>query len=238
MRTILIKNLEINQPTDLIISGDDAFHLSKVVRVKLNDEIQLTNGKGLAFSSHIKLITKKDIHLQIVSHKIFTRTHHIALLCGQTKKHTTEEIIRLAVELGITHLFFWKSEYGQDVTLSEQRIQLIIKNAMEQSNNYWLPEIYFIENLNSNLVLKNMMLTHGLAIFHNQIDKKESEFHKEDNTLICVGPEGGLSVKDLAELNTLNNHCRLISLATPILTTPSAVACSVGFMLAKNGWPK
>ncbi len=232
MRTILIKNFDNTAIKEYVINGDDAFHLSKVVRVKINDEIQITNGQGDSFKSTVKNILKNEVILSIQSVSKFERPHNISLLCGKPKKNTCEEIIRLGVELGLVHIFFWESEFAQEGIFSEERLQQIIKNSMEQSNNLWLPKIEFIKNLSTDMI-KNS----HTYVFHNQLEEKPKHINIKlnDQMLIVVGPEGGLSKKDLRELKTIQPKCNFVSLPSPILTTPTAVATSAGYLFSMGG---
>lgn len=242
MRTVLIQDLENSAIKEYILKGDDAFHLSKVVRVKINQEIQITNGRGMKIRSQVKTISKNEVLLSILETFETKRPHNFSLLCGKPKKPTCEEIIRLGVELGLVHLFFWDSEFSQESIFSEDRLQQIVKNTMEQSNNLWLPKIHFIKNLSFALSPEQQQLVHSSQsfIFHNDPQSKPpaitsllNELKLHDQTLLVVGPEGGLSIKDLEELKNVQPQSEFVSLPSPILTTPTAIASSVGYLFAK-----
>ena len=57
------ENLQINQTTKIV--DDDAHHVIDVLRLKVNDWIQLSDGKGNRFKGIIQQIDKKHVNVLI-----------------------------------------------------------------------------------------------------------------------------------------------------------------------------
>lgn len=236
MRAILVKDLNDSQST-FVITGDDAFHLIKVIRIEKNDPVLILNGKGLSATATVHSVTKKEVFLTVESFQHKSQPHNFSVICGKPKKSTCEEIIRLAVELGLQNVYFWNSQYSQQGDLSPERVQSIIKNSVEQSNNHWTPNIFFLNTLQDQTELNISLQSCDLVIFHNE--SPSTNFSPQNNSLnllFAVGPEGGFSSRDIEELQNASSHAIFANLKTPILTTPTAIACATGFLLsAKNG---
>ncbi len=232
MRAILVENLT-DTTKDLIITGDDAFHLIKVVRMNLHEMVLLLNGYGLSATAMITQITKKEVVLQVMETKKSLPQNQLTLLCGKPKKNTCEEIIRLSVELGLRAVYFWDSQFAQKNDVSTERCATIIKNAMEQSNNTWKPNIYFLNRLSDSLELVKKMQIQPTVVFHNAKETVSTNTKQLGSELIfAIGPEGGFSKDDLSQLEQYCSTLNYMSLSTPILTSPTAVACATGFLLA------
>lgn len=237
MRTIFLPQISSTDfvHEDLVLDDKDYFHLINVLRLKTGDDVRVTNGKGLFANTKLNIQGKKSAYLKVEKYQIQDKdfSHTISLLCGIPKKSTVEEIIRLGIELGLKNICFWKSSYSQNTFPSQSRIELIVKNSMEQSNNFWEPTIHSFEKIPSNFFSN---FDH-LVIFHNKEivnSKNMSTLGKNltGNVLLLIGPEGGFSDSDLAyfqELNFLNLYS--INLPTPIMTTPTAISCAVGYIL-------
>lgn len=235
MRTVFVEHLNDPNLQEYVVINDDAFHLLKVVRVKLGEKIQIINGQGLLYNSEVKALSKNEVKLNITSCVYKKKSHRISLLCGQPKKSTCEEIIRLGVELGLESIVFWNSEFSQEGTFSEERLKQIIKNAMEQSNNLWQPTLSFIQDLTSSDHLKTFQNGEKI-IFHNQILNDETQTqiacNLSETILMIIGPEGGLSKNDLSVLENFYLDIKYIVLPSPILTTPTAISCGAGYLFS------
>ena len=230
MRTIFLPEINSNTLTQgFSIKGDDAFHLERVVRVQRGDALQITNGKGLSLICSIVEIKKNEVSLQVENTFEIPKTHSISLLCGKPKKSTCEEIIRLGVELGLEKIYFWESEFSQSSSFAPERLNSIIKNAMEQSNNYWQPNLNFISVLSKNFFAD----FDDVILFHNRHqEKSEKQYtHAGKKLLFVVGPEGGLSANDITQITNFTNNCVMASLPTPIMTTPTAISCGFGYLI-------
>jgi 16S rRNA (uracil1498-N3)-methyltransferase len=229
MRAVFLEEID-SKSKDIVITGDDAFHLIKVVRLKTSENILLLNGKGLMLYGRVENITKKQVIVSVDRFEFVEKKSHFTLLCGKPKKNTCEEIIRLSAELGLSHVYFWNSEFAQQGDVSADRIKSILKNAMEQSNLPWCPKIFFINNLKESTELMQNFSTLPLYIFHNGESSSSPSKNNLENCIFSIGPEGGFSKIDLELLQSLSLKHYFISIDTPIMTTPTAVACAAGFL--------
>ena len=67
MRALYLKELKDNRASNTItISGDQAHHLNKVVRVKVGEKVLLLDGEGLVVEADIESLDKKDVKLKIL----------------------------------------------------------------------------------------------------------------------------------------------------------------------------
>jgi 16S rRNA (uracil1498-N3)-methyltransferase len=236
MRTIYLPELK-NEivPKKIPLTGDDVFHLRNVLRSKLGTTIQVTNGQGLSLSTILTSLDQKGAELNVESYYQHQKFRQISLLCGQPKKNAVEEIIRIAIEIGLSHIYFWKSEFAQEGNISPSRLALIVKNSMEQSNNLWVPQVHFIDSLKES----SFPSIDQMLVFHNNSEERAESsdvavLKSNHHILMTIGPEGGFSKKDLSLLFNLPFRAQFLSLKTPIMTTPTAVACALGYLLAKE----
>lgn len=234
MRTIFLPNITLNQElnsSDIILKENDFYHLINVLRLKNGDKIQVTNGQGQSATSTLNIINKKSASLKIqsIDKNAKPTTQCLSLLCGIPKKGTVEEILRIGTEIGLKEIFFWRSSFSQSTFPSHSRIELIIKNSMEQSNNLWEPKIHCLEKIFPSLFKSY----DHLIIFHNAELEGFTKIERlNGNILFVIGPEGGLSLGDLSffqHLNLISKH--YVHLNTPILTMPTAVSCGLGYIM-------
>ncbi len=226
MRAIFYPNIDTSWK-HLAINGDKAKHLIKVVRVKLNEEILILSGDGKKLFGVIEEITKKELVISIKKYEVQESKNSIDLFVGQVKKEALDLVIKMAVELGVNKLIIGETQFSQRYVIKPERIENLIESAMEQSNNAYKLIVEFLN-----------FKTLDLNSYESKICLSSTRQTKncgnviKGNTLLIIGPEGGFSEEEenfLEEKVTMKIH-----LPTPILRTPTAVACGVGIVYSSQ----
>lgn len=233
MRAVYHSFDNVNTGDVLTITGDAAHHLN-VVRVKNNEVILLLNGKGTILRGAISSLSKNQIEIKIEHAETFSSKHELSLAIANPKKDAFEDILKSAVELGLKHIYPLSSDFSQYDYAPSERIQRVLESALIQSNNPFFPIIH------EQQTLKNFLSTHQdtLVFFNSQINPETA---KNTNLTIAktilIGPEGGFSPNEVAEILKFE-RVQEIHLPTPIMRAPTAVASSVGYLLASGNAPK
>ena len=207
---------------EITIDGDQARHLIKVVRIKLNENILLNNGDGLGVIGKVIKIEKKSVDIEVINVKKEIKNERSIALC-MVKKEALELSIRQATELGVNKIFLLNSQYSQENSLKADRLEKIIVSAMEQSNNLFYPEI-----INAELSAFVSTNSEDVLLFTSQSSTVDStKIHQK--MIPLIGPEGGFSDDELNLFKgTVSNQ---IHLPTPILRASTAVPTCIGYLL-------
>lgn len=227
MRAIYHDFQETSSKELLIISGDAAHHLN-VVRVRAGEQIILLNGKGKKLNGSVKLITKNLVEIEVHDVLEEQRKHELSLAIANPKKEAFEDILKMAVELGVKDIYPLSSEFSQYDYAPSERVQRILESALIQSNNPFFPKIH------SQASLKEFLENHkDSLVFFNSRPSEEKDKKDGDNgkKTILIGPEGGFSPNEVAQILKFYK-IQEIHLPTPILRAPTAVASSIGYLLA------
>lgn len=226
MRAIFYPFSKETASKSILVVDESAKHLH-VVRIKPEEEILVLNGNGLKALTRVGSISKNQIELLVESIEESKNSHEISLAIANPKKDAFEDILKIAVELGVQNIYPLTSEFSQYDYQSSDRVQRILESALIQSNNPFLPTIHpqitldlFLDQLNSPLYFFNSR--------PNNCGKAEKISGAKT---ILIGPEGGFSPREesriLAKSNVFSIH-----LPTPILRAPTAVASSIGYLLS------
>ena len=225
MRAVFFRFENINKGETLSIVGDSAKHL-QVVRIKLSEELMVLNGKGVKAYTEVLTLSKHQIDLKVVQVEHAIAQHPIHLAIANPKKEAFEDILKMAVELGVCSIYPLSSEYSQYEYAPSERVERILESALIQSNNSFLPKIHNQTHLKYFLDSNNMPL-----YFFNSIEGNSNKCRKiVGEKIILIGPEGGFSPKEIEQI-TNNGDVFSIHLPTPILRAPTAVASSIGYLL-------
>lgn len=222
MRAVFYPNIDTTWK-HLAISGDKAKHLIKVARVKINEEILVLSGDGKKVFGIIEEITKKELVISIKKFEFQKKGECIDLFVGQVKKDALDLVIKMAVELGINKLIIGETQFSQRYILKPERIESLIESAMEQSNNAYklIVEFSNFKSLDFNFYESKICLS------PTKQGRNCGNIIK-GTTLLIIGPEGGFSEEEEAFLE--KKVTMKIQLPTPILRTPTAVACGMGIV--------
>lgn len=174
--------------------GESA-HCVRVLRMKVNDEIRVVDGKGNIFLCRITDANPKGAELEILE-KISDHDDdpQITLIVAPTKNFDRMEwMVEKCIEIGINEICFVKCERSERKHIRKERVEKVAVAAMKQSLKSKLPVISFFEDFRSMLsyVCKK---DGGKFMGYCDDEYKRLEFAKElipdNNVIILIGPEG------------------------------------------------
>lgn len=210
----------------ILVTDESAKHL-QVVRIKKDEEVLVLNGMGTKAHTKVGEISKNRIELIVLKIEEASPLHQISLAIANPKKDAFEDILKMAVELGVKNIYPLSSDFSQYDYVENERFQRILESALIQSNNAFMPVIHaqttlekFLETENSPLYFFN-----SKVIENNKLEKSVGE------RTILIGPEGGFSPREESLLLQKTNIFS-IHMPTPIQRAPTAVASSIGYLLS------
>ena len=222
----LFHPFDFNDQKELVINDDGVHHLN-VVRARVNDSLLLLNGGGGKLQTVIKSIEKKQVIVEVRKFEQCEKNNDFVLAVALPKKDAFEDILKMAVELGVQTIVPLSSQYSQYDYIESDRTARLVESALVQSNNPWLPEIKaqkkLAEFLNDNSL--------PLAFFNSIQSSKNREHSVRFPLVILIGPEGGFSDEEIHLIKSQKNVME-VHLPTPILRAPTAVCASIGYFLA------
>ena len=218
---------------NVILTGEEANHIVKVMRHSVDDEIYITDGTGKVYKSVIKNITKNEIIAEVK--KVYQQKNKLANLTFVIpilKSHDRFEFaLEKSVELGITNFLIFSAKKSCKRGIKFERWERIIISAMKQSLHAYKPKIGFADNIrgaipaSSQIIIFEQNTKRSLQDYFGESNK--TKLLQEGNTFFIFGPEGGLTKEEIssfnnAELITLNKN-RLRS-ETAIVTAAALIA--------------
>lgn len=214
--------IDKNDFSDLIkLSDDKSKHLSKVLRMKIGDEIiVISNNEKYLFNiiSFKPCLIKKNKKLELSTSNAF----ELNAIFAAIKTKNLELAVKKAVELNVNNFYIFYFNYSQgNEKYNLERLKNIIISATEQSNRDSLMNLEIIgENKLKNILNSNDI--NFIAHFSNNnshIINKIKQRHKKIS--LIIGPEGGFSEEDLSLLSN-KNSC-IINLTKTILRSETAL---------------
>lgn len=184
----------------LFLINDDIYHITRVMRMKDNDKIEVIYNNDLYICN---VILNELPWVDIVSKeegKIEDK--EIILAIPLLKEQKMDLVLQKATELGVTKIIpvtmersIVKLDDSKEVKKID-RWSKICKEASEQSKRNSIPVISKI------MTLKELVKEEGIKIVCSTIEKENNlkkfltEHKNYDKIIIVVGPEGGISSKE------------------------------------------
>lgn len=216
----------------ICITGPDVNHMKNVLRMKMGEEVLISDGEGKDYCCTIDTLSDEEIIVQIIDDN-FEGTElscEFYLFQGLPKNDKMEMIIQKAVELGVKEVIPVATKRAV-VKLDEkkadkkiQRWQAISESAAKQSRRGVIPKIQKVMGFGE-------ALTYAQAFHMNLIPYENFKGMKETKEAlskiregmkvgIFIGPEGGFDEREVAL--AIEKGAQPISLGKRILRTETA----------------
>lgn len=218
--------------TYALITGNDVNHVKNVLRMKIGDELLISDGLGNDYSCVINKISDNEILCLVVDSEISGTelSSKIYLFQGLPKADKFEHIIQKSVELGVYEIIpvaLSRSVVKYDEKKSKAKIerwQKIAESAAKQSRRGIIPNVSDVVSLNDALSMAKDIDV-KLIPYENFKDMKETKeilnsIEPGNSIAIIVGPEGGLAEEEVKKANEAG--FKNISLGSRILRTETA----------------
>ncbi|TGA99575.1 16S rRNA (uracil(1498)-N(3))-methyltransferase [Sporolactobacillus shoreae] len=217
------------------ITGEDAKHIMRVMRMNLTDKIVCANNMGEAFLCEIDKIQDQQVAAVIRSQLISDPELPVRVVIaqGMPKGEKFDTIVRKGTECGASAFIPFYAERSvavwQKDRIEKKRLRLgkIAKEAAEQSHRLFIPEVTEPMNLGQ-LLAACKSFTYAAVAYEETAKKGElsalplllKQMKPGDSLLAVIGPEGGLSHEEALAFQVAG--CRLCGLGPRIMRTETA----------------
>lgn len=190
---------------------DGTRHILQVLRMSLQERIQLTNGQGMKADCVLVRAAKKQLEVQCEQLAEVSEPNPILHLAVAFTKNASrnEWLLEKATELGVRRITPLITERSNRERIRSARGQAILISAMLQSHQYWLPVLdsptpfaELIEHEHAACYLAHCV-TEWPATFSSADDSMLTRvpilaaLKKGQNACVCIGPEGDFSPAEL-----------------------------------------
>jgi 16S rRNA (uracil1498-N3)-methyltransferase len=218
-----IDNFDLSKE-QLEIQGEIAHQIIKVLKLKIEEKVELSDGKGISAIAEIVEIKNKSVVVALL-HQDFAEQHStkkVNLFCAVLKKENFKLVVQKTTECGISKIVPIITARTIKTGINLERLQKIAKEASEQSGRAVVPEITEVKPLYDclDLIDKNnlniLFDASGELLFKmpceddgpntRNFSVKKYPCILEDKFLcnIFIGPEGGWTEKEIEKAKSLN----------------------------------
>lgn len=192
----------------LQITGDELLHLTRVVRKKVRDVIEVVDGRGNCYTAVLTEMTPRVAEAEIQKRSRFVGEPNFQLTLAQAvpKGNRFDWVIEKGTELGVAIFIPLLCQHSviEPTTSRHHRWKKIAIAAMKQSARSVLPEIRSPQTIHE-VVRNTGMMQLGFIGESGEGAKSLSQLIQDirqksipmKSAILLIGPEGGFSSEEL-----------------------------------------
>ena len=194
---------------EMTITGVDAKHIGKVLRMQPGDKLQIVSDDGVSALAKVVAITESTVTVRCLeklaeSHEPAVK---ITLAQGLAKGEKMDFIIQKSVELGAYSIVPVAMEHsvvrldGSKADKKVERWQKIAEAAAKQSKRDIIPQVQDVQTMKE-MLANNDCKTKIIAYeCEDRMSLKTAlrEAGQMEDLLLIIGPEGGISEGELVK---------------------------------------
>ena len=220
--------------SNLIIYVKEKQHhfLKNVMRIKVNDEINVFDGISGEWNSKVISISRENTVLRVIENiKKMQSSSDLWLIFAPIKQNRMSIAIQKATEIGVSKIIPCFTEYTNFKKINLKNLHQNAIEASEQSQRLDVPNIEKEVDLKS--LLQNWPKDRKLIYCDEKNTDKKSIIetitplkHTANKWSVLIGPEGGFSETE-QDLILKNNNVVSVSLGNTVLRSDTAITVAL-----------
>jgi len=214
-----------------ILSEESSRHCIQVLRMKVGEHLNLTNGKGVLVDSTITIADKKHCAVSIRQLQIAKPLQRkVSIAMSPVKTNTRLEwFLEKATEIGVSEITPLICQRTEKQHFRYSRLNGILISAMLQSQQSWLPVLH--EPISFESFVTHSLYTKKFIAHCIEEEKKDlRDFILAADNQLLIGPEGDFTQQEIR--SAIDNNFMPVSLGKTRLRTETAAL--VGATLLMN----
>lgn len=180
------------------LSAETSNHCVKVLRMQREEEIALTNGRGMLIKALLENADRKRSIAKIISHQQFPKPEkHVSIAISPLKNAGRMEwFLEKATEIGVSTIRLINCARTERSYYKPERFKNILVGAMLQSKQVYLPELHEPEDY-SRAISKGVYQQKFIAHCIDEMKTPLSSVNLQQSAQILIGPEGDFTTEEI-----------------------------------------
>jgi 16S rRNA (uracil1498-N3)-methyltransferase len=200
------------------IDQAQSLHLTKVLRLVVNDEVEVFDGHGSSAICKILESNRSSVSLERVSDLKTDKppTNRLGFILPIIKKENFHFMIQKLCEIGATEFIFYKPDLidqsiaKKDLSKIYSKSEEVIISACKQCGTNFLPITSFVSSLtDATKKLDQSSTKYAFDVEANDIFDVSSV--KSNNIFVITGPESGFSISEINHMYEKDFSFKLLS---------------------------
>ena len=231
-KTRIFVNKSISSNLIIYVKEKQHHFLKNVMRIKVNDEINVFDGISGEWNSKVISISRENTALRVIENiKKMQSSSDLWLIFAPIKQNRMSIAIQKATEIGVSKIIPCFTEYTNFNKVNLKNLHQNAIEASEQSQRLDIP------NIEKEVDLKSLLLNwpkDRKLIYCDEKNRDKKSIIETITTLkntankwsVLIGPEGGFSDAE-QDLILKNNNVVSVSLGSTVLRSDTAITVAL-----------
>lgn len=224
----------------LVLTGPEGRHAAAVRRVRVGEQVDVVDGQGGRAVCAVRSVGRAEVALEVLRRDDEPPpAARLVLVQALAKGDRGERAVELATEVGVDEVVPWAAERcvvrweGARGAKALQRWRSTAREAAKQSRRARLPVVADVARTAD--VADRLRTAAAAFLLHEAADVPlaDAALPAAGDVLLVVGPEGGLSERELAVLAGAGGTA--VRLGPTVLRTSTAGAVAAAVVSARAG---
>lgn len=204
----------------IVLTGDDARHIGKVLRMATGDSVTVCDKEGTDYHCRIENITKEDVTLSVIESEACPAELELKITLYQCipKSGKMDSIIQKATELGVYEIVPVLSSRCVAKGEKPERWQKIAYEAAKQCKRGVIPHVR--NTLSFSEAIEELRGKELAFMPYEEAKDGKIAYSGEKTAGFIIGPEGGFDKKEVDE--AIKAGIKICTLGKRILRTETA----------------
>ncbi len=221
------------------VTGDEAHHAVAVRRLRVGEQVVLTDGSGRAASGRVVTTGKRLFTVEVDEVRMPPQPDPAVTVVQALPKGDRGEVaVEMLTEIGVAMIVPWSAARsvavwrGERAAKSLARWRSTAREAAKQSRRAWFPEV---AELTTTAGVVALLADGALSVvLHEEATTPLAslEVPATGSIVVVVGPEGGLTDDEVAAF--ADAGARPVRLGAEVLRTSTAGVAAVSSLLSRT----
>ncbi|MFW5734510.1 MAG: 16S rRNA (uracil(1498)-N(3))-methyltransferase [Oceanidesulfovibrio sp.] len=218
----------------LTLTGAEAHHASRVVRVQAGEVVRVFDGLGREARAEVDYVGKNRVDLAPKEVRVLPPpSRPVTVAVAWTKALRRSWLLEKAVELEASAIWFWQADHSQGRIPDEPKetwtAQLVA--GAKQCESAWVPELRTFPKGFGEVVAAAATIPHRYVLWEDPERPRMlsgKDLAASEPLLFVLGPEGGFSSKEEALFTAPDSGFAPVSLGRRTLRWETAALLCLG----------
>ncbi len=223
------------------IDGDEARHAVVVKRIRVGEQVTLTDGAGTSATCTVTATPRRSLSARVDAVATTEpETPRVVVVQAIPKGDRGELAVEMLTEVGVDVIVPWAASRSVSVWRGDKQTKALAKwratarEAAKQSRRSWFPEVTdMVATSDVATLLRDASVP---VVLHEAASGPLADLPVpgRGEIVIVVGPEGGISDEELAAFATVG--AEPVRMGTSVLRTSTAGVAATAALLARTRW--
>jgi 16S rRNA (uracil1498-N3)-methyltransferase len=221
----------------IVLDGDEGRHAATVKRIRVGEQVVLTDGAGTSATCTVTMAGKSSLELTVEDSRFVERRLPLVTVVQALPKGDRGELaVEVLTEIDVDRIVPWAASRSVAVWKDERASKGVAKwlatarAAAKQARRNWLPEV--AELASTREVAALIDAADVAVVLHEAADAALADVALDGaaSILVIVGPEGGISDEELDAFGAAH----VVRLGSSVLRTSTAGVAAVAALLSRT----